>query len=130
MCCGKMIKLPSKEERMKRMITTRDVEAPRLDSRKRLKYTSTKEVDASPLAIKPEDIKPSGPSISTTTIGDIQEEAQRRKRAEIIAQRKKIEEAKLSPSEFDAEDDRGFNMTYVVVEIDDLLQGISRRELK
>lgn len=78
MCCGKMIKLPSEEER--KMITTRDIDVSKNDSRKRLKLKTTKEINVKSLGdgepLKP----PAGPSITTHNIEEHQAKAKAKER--------------------------------------------------
>ena len=85
-------------------------------------------------------------SVSTHNIADVADIAEKKRRDAIMAEKLKegyLANAKLNQKisedfkyvdsegiQIDVEDDKGFNLQYAIVEVDELLQGILRRELK
>jgi len=85
-------------------------------------------------------------SVSTHNIADVADIAEKKRRDAIMAEKLKegyLANAKLNQKisedfkyvdsegiQIDVEDDKGFNLQYAIVEIDELLQGVLRRELK
>lgn len=121
------------------MITTRNIEADDSKKEKKLKQVITKDIDASPpKAENPSREKTRG--VSTHTIADVADIQEKARRDKIMAEKgmavaydgmadmetKGLKEAR----ELDVENDKGFNLRYAIVEIDELLQGFPRRELK
>ena len=77
MCCGKMIKMPGKENKM---ITTRDIDVSKNDKTKKLKQKTTKDIDVKSLG-EGEPLKPaSGPMITTHNIEEFQKKARKKRR--------------------------------------------------
>ena len=132
MCCGKMVKIPNDKE--KEMITTRQIEADNPKKEEKLKQATTKDIDTTPPM--PKNLNPQkATQVSTRNIEDVADIAEKKRRDAIMAEKGIAVSydgmADMETKEwFDAEDDKGFNLQYAIVEIDELLQGISRRELK
>lgn len=134
------------------MITTREINVNLEKKGLKLRQVTTKNIDAGVRVEPPkEPIKPRG--ISTTTLPDVADIAEKKKRAEIMAEKKAlkvkksdayIEDGKVvnQPPNKDApiigtmmtyDDDKmikKLNMRHAFVEIDGLVQAVSRRELK
>jgi len=85
-------------------------------------------------------------SVSTHNIADVADIAEKKRRDAIMAEKIKPGDENIAVSygtmsegetmslkqakEVYAENDKGFNLQYAIVEIDELLQGVLRRELK
>lgn len=114
------------------MITTKNIKVDLSKQAGRLKQVTTKTIDASiPTVKNPNPVK--AKTVSTGTIEDVADIAEKKRRDEIMVEKNQQKiEVFYSPivSFGSVEDDKGFNLQYAVVEIDGLLQGISRRELK
>ena len=112
------------------MITTRQIDADNPKKAEKLKQATTKDVDASiPRTENPNPQK--SVNVSTRNITDVADIAEKKRRDAIMAEKKGISlNAEILPSGENVENDKGFNLQYAIVEIDGLLQGILRRELK
>ena len=116
------------------MITTRQIDADNPKKAEKLKQATTKDVDASiPRTENPNPQK--SVNVSTRNITDVADIAEKKRRDAIMAEKKMaISHDGMADMEtkewFDVEDDKGFNLQYAIVEVDELLQGMSRRELK
>ena len=131
------------------MITTRQIDADNSKKEERLKRTTTKDIDVSikrdPIIIFIDEtaqemledfeveLPKSNPSqsVSTHNIADVADIAEKKRRDEIMAEKKEVSlKTEVLPFGENIEDDKGFNLQYAIVEIDELLQGVLRRELK
>ena len=122
------------------MITTRQVNVQLDKGRSKLVNVTTKTVDPSSKGKDRPEGKRKGiltrsPIVTTQKMADIEAIKEKKKRDEIIAQRKKQgrpqpEEEAAQPKTKLVNLDRSFQMRHMVVEIDELVQAISRRELK
>ena len=127
------------------MITTRQIKADIAKQAGKLEQATTKDVDASiPRVENPNPQKTA--QVSTHNIADVADIAEKKRRDAIMAEKLKegyLANAKLNQKisedfkyvdsegiQIDVEDDKGFNLQYAIVEIDELLQGMSRMELK
>lgn len=106
------------------MITTKQINVILGKGRTKLERVTTKKIDASIKVGHPkEPIK--AKSISTHSMADVADILEKKRRDDIMAQRKASRSVKG--------DDKGLeklNMQFAFVEIDDLIQAFSRRELK
>lgn len=107
------------------MITTRNIKAEIPKQVGRLKQVITKDIDTS--SPMPENPIPNSLGISTGNIADAGDIQEKKRRDEIMEEKSISLKAEVLPL---GENDKGFNLQYAIVEIDELLQGISRRELK
>ena len=128
MCCGKMARIPNNKE--KEMITTRQIKADIAKRAGKLGQATTKDVDASiPRVENPNPQKTA--QVSTHNIADVADIAEKKRRDAIMAEKKEVSlKTEVLPFGENIEDDKGFNLQYAIVEIDELLQGVLRRELK
>lgn len=125
------------------MITTRQIDVNLEKGKLKHRHVTTKDINAGVRVEPPkEPIKPR--SITTATLPDVADIADKKKRAEIVAERKKAEiqvdsnadsfEKKIveitTVSEIDDKTFDKMNTQYVFVEIDGEIQAVSRRELK
>jgi len=113
------------------MISTRNIKADIPKQAGKLKQATTKDIDTGvPMPEKPNPQEPV--QVSTSNIADVADIAEKQRRDAIMEEKNQQgTEVFYSPIvSFDMKDDRSFNLQYAVVEIDGLLQGISRRELK
>lgn len=128
------------------MITTRQIDVNLEKGKLKQRHVTTKNINAG-LRVEPpkEPIKPR--SISTNVLPDVADIAEKKKRAEILAEAKKASVAKIlaetveqgkatievlatTLSEIDDKTFDKMNTQYVFVEIDGIAQAVSRRELK
>ena len=141
MYCGKMAKLPNQKER--EMITTQNTSAKIDKPSGKLKRTVSEDINHP--YTKPPGVAGYNPTrreiykatkISTRTMGDVADQAEKRKRDEIMKQ--KIDTANRKLHDIWAEEKTLLEdddldklwLQFVFVEIDDLVQAVSRRELK
>jgi len=79
MCCGKMIRMPRKENEMGKILTTRDIDVSRVNVSKKLKQKTTKDIEVSYLG-EGEPLKPAtGPMVTTHNIEEFQKKAKKKK---------------------------------------------------
>ena len=128
------------------MITTRQIDVNLSKGKLKQRHVTTKDINPGARVEPPkEPIKPK--SISTNALPDVADIADKKKREEIIAEKKKVEKRNV-PTEAEEKamredvvnvttvseiDDKAFekmNTQYVFVEIDGVVQAVSRRELK
>lgn len=121
------------------MITTREIDVNLKKGNLKHRQVTTKNINAGVRVEPPkEPIKPR--SITTTTLPDVADIAEKKKRDDIMAEAKKAENKiaeivveageKIITKMVDEEGFKKLNTQYVFVEIDGLIQAISRRELK
>ena len=108
------------------MITTKQINVNLGKGKIKLRQATTKNIDAG-LRVEPpkEPIKPRG--ISTTSLPDIADIAEKRRRDEIMAERKKGDVPQIDEKEL-----KKLNRQYVFVDFfcEDVIQGYPRRLLK
>lgn len=114
------------------MITTKVINVDLEKGRNKLRRVTTKDVDAS-IKVKIPDKSVKTKSLTTSKLMDVGDIIEKRRRDEIMAQRK----ANDSPQFIVNEDGdirydelKRLNMQFVFVELYGLIQGVSRRELK
>ena len=134
------------------MITTRQIDVNLEKGKLKHRHVTTKDINAGVRVEPPkEPIKPR--SITTNVLPDVADIAEKKKRAEIVTERKKAESKKgdietvmpgtesfdisdavyqkaTTVSEIDDKTFDKMNTQYVFVEIDGEVQAVSRRELK
>ena len=107
------------------MITTREINVILAKGRK-LKRTSTKEVDASLKVKQPKNpVKPK--SISTHSLTDVADIVEKKRRDDIMAERK---EGKKGKADGKGLEKLNLRFTFVDFFCEDTIQGFPRRELK
>ena len=121
------------------MITTRQIDVNLKKSKLKHRQVTTKNINAGVRVEPPkEPIKPR--SVTTATLPDVADIAEKKKRDDIMAEAKKTENKiveivveageKIITKMVDDDGLKKLNMRYIFVEIDGLIQAISRRELK
>ena len=105
------------------MITTKQINVNLSKEKLKLRRVTTRDVDAGVRVEPPrEPIKIRG--VSTTTLPDVADIVEKKRRDDIAV------EKKISPVIKTGEEDlKKLNKQFVFVEIDDLIQAVSRREL-
>ena len=122
------------------MITTRQIDADNPKKAEKLRQATTKDVDAS--IPRTENLNPQkSVNVSTRNIADVADIAEKKRRDEIMAEKEPFGfhegevvyhngKGGLRTKAQIEKENKGFNLQYAIVEIDELLQGILRRELK
>ena len=116
------------------MITTRNIKAEIPRQEGRLKQVTTKDINVNVKVPESPNLQKTA-QVSTHNIADVEDIAEKKRRDAIMVEKKMaISHDGMADMEtkewFDVEDDKGFNLQYAIVEVDELLQGILRRELK
>lgn len=106
------------------MITTKEINVNLDKGRPKLKRITTKDIDAN-IKIKPPKEPVKTQSISTRALADIADIAEKKRRDDIMAERKASRATKGNDKEL-----AKLNMQFVFVEIDGIIQAYPRRELK
>jgi len=109
------------------MITTRNIKAEIPRQEGRLKQVTTKDINVNVKVPESPNLQKTV-QVSTHNIADVEEIAEKKRRDEIMAEKKT--EPTLQIKKRTDEALERFWMQYAIVEVDELLQGMSRRELK